>query len=195
MRLLTDDPEFTWSGTAFIVGLFGLFGVVQGLVAAIRSRTTRPWITVPTRLLGGLSYLLLGGGPGALMLPYLWFGGLALWQTTWRRWKRATLAGLAAANMVGVIGMILSEEGLHRLREPRVVAGFALFVATYAAVSWSAGPTLGPRSAVAGVPVEGIRADGESDPEQRHSMGRHESSGPDTSDLPRLRPRAAVFRW
>ena len=154
MRLLTDDPEFTWSGTAFIIGLFTVFGVVQSVVAAIRSRTTRQWITVPARLLGGLSYLMLGGGAGVVMVPFLWFGALALWQTTWHRWKRATLAGLAAANMVGFIGITLSEEGLDRLLEARVVAGFALFTATYAAAVRSVGPTLSPRSTVAGAPNE-----------------------------------------
>ncbi len=158
MRLLTDEPEFTWSGTIFIIGLFVVFGLVQGLVAAIRTRTTRRWITVPARLIGGLSYLMLGGGPGVLMVPFLWFGALALWQTTWRCWQRATLATLAAANMVGFIGLTLSEEGFDRLLEPRVIAGFAIFAATYAGAVWSAGPTLSPRSTVAEVPVEAIRS-------------------------------------
>ena len=59
MRLLAADPEFSWSGTILIVGLFAVFGVVQGAVAATRSRTTRQWITLPVRLVGGFSYLML----------------------------------------------------------------------------------------------------------------------------------------
>ena len=121
------------------------------------------------------------------MLPFLWFGALALWQTTWRRWKRATLAALAAANMVGFIGLTLSEEGLDRLLEARVVAGFALFAATYAAAVWSAGPTLSPRSTVASVPVETIRVDRKCGAEQPHFMDHSESSGHDTSDMSRRR--------
>ncbi len=156
MRLLTEDPEFTWSGTLLIVGIFAVFGLVQSVVAAVRSRTTRQWVTVPTRLIGGLSLVLLGGGPGVLMLPFLWFGALALWQTTWRRWKRATLAALAAANMIGFVGMTLSEEGVDRLLETRALAGFALFAATYAATVWAVGPTLTPRSTAESVPTETI---------------------------------------
>lgn len=154
MRLLAVDPEFTWSGTVFIVGLFAVFGVVQGGVAAIMSRTTRRRITVPARLMGGLSYLMLGGGAGTLMVPFLWFGALALWRITWHRRVRATLAALAAANMVAVVGLTLSEDGLDRLREPGVVAGFALFAATYAAAVWNAGPTLRPSTPATYAPVE-----------------------------------------
>ncbi len=146
MRLLTVDPEFTWSGTILIVGLFVVFGTVQGVVAAITGRTTRTWITVPARLAGGLSYLMLGGGAGTLMMPFLWFGALALWRTTWHHLVRTTLAALAAANMIGVVGLTLSEDELEGLREPGVIAGFALFAATYAAALWTAGPTLRPPS-------------------------------------------------
>ena len=141
MRLLTADPDFTWSGMIFIVGLFAVFGTVQGGVAAITSRTTRRWITIPVRLVGGLSYLLLGGGAGLLMVPFLWFGALACWRTTWHRWLRTTLAVLAAANIAAVVGLTLSEDGSDRLRELGVLAGFALFAATYIVAVWTAGPT------------------------------------------------------
>lgn len=149
MRLLAADPEFTWSGTLFIVGLFTVFGVVQGAVAAIRSRTTRRWFIIPARLTGGLSYLMLGGGAGVMMVPFLWLGALALWRTGWPNWLRVSLALLAMANMVGVVVMTLTEEGFDRLSEPGVVAGFVVFAATYAATVWAVGPTIGPAPAVA----------------------------------------------
>ena len=144
MRLLAVDPDFSWSGTLFIVGLFTVFGVVQGAVAAIRSRTTRRWIIIPARLAGGLSYLMLGGGAGVMMVPFLWFGALALWRTNWGNWIRASLAMLATANMVGVVVLSLTEDGFDRLSGPGVIAGFAVFAATYTATVWTVGPTIGP---------------------------------------------------
>lgn len=141
MRLLTADPDFTWSGTILIVGLFAVFGTVQGGVAAITTRTTRRWITIPARLVGGLSYLVLGGGAGLLMVPFLWFGALAYWRTTWHRRLRATLAVLAAANIAAVVGLTLNEDGFDRVREVGVLAGFSLFAATYIVAVWTAGPT------------------------------------------------------
>ena len=80
------------------------------------SRTTRRRITVPAPLMGGLSYLMLGGGARTLLVPFLWFGALARWRTTWHRSVRATLAALAAANIVAVVGLTVNEDGLDRLR-------------------------------------------------------------------------------
>ncbi len=147
MRLLTEEPDFTWSGTLFIVGLFTVFGVAQELVAAIRTRTSRRWITVPIRVIGGFSYLVLAGGPGVLLVPFLWLGGLAMWRTSWHRRVRATLAILAAADMLAVIAFTLNDVGYDRLYHPSFVAGFALLVVTYTAMVWRVGPTLsgGPR--------------------------------------------------
>jgi hypothetical protein len=45
--------------------------------------------------------------------------------------------------MIGVVGLTLGEDGLDRLREPGVIAGFALFASTRAAALGTAGPTLG----------------------------------------------------
>lgn len=147
MRLLAEDPEFTWSGTLFIVGLFTAFGVVQELVAAIRGRTSRLWITVPIRVIGGLSYLVLAAGAGVLLLPFLWLGGLAMWRTSWHRRVRAALAILASADMLAVLVFTLTDEGFDRLYHPSFVAGFALLVMTYIAIVWRVGPTLsgGPK--------------------------------------------------
>lgn len=143
MRLLSDEPEFTWSGTLFIVGMFTAFGVTQELVAGIRSRTARRWITAPARLIGGLSYLVLAGGPGVLLVPFLWLGGLAMWRTSWHRRVRVTLAILAGTDMLAVMAFTLSDEGYDRLYDLSFVAGFALLVATYLAMVWRVGPTLG----------------------------------------------------
>ena len=41
MRLISDDPEFSWSGTLAIVIVFTLLGVNAGLVAFGRGRGWR----------------------------------------------------------------------------------------------------------------------------------------------------------
>jgi hypothetical protein len=41
MRLISDDPQFTWNGTIFIVGGFTVFGFTQSVVAVGRRRPRR----------------------------------------------------------------------------------------------------------------------------------------------------------
>ena len=38
MRLIAEDPEFTWDGTIFIVAAFTIFGFTQSIVAIARQR-------------------------------------------------------------------------------------------------------------------------------------------------------------
>jgi hypothetical protein len=58
MRLFSEDPEFSWSGTLFIVGVFTVFAGVQAAVVTVRRATTKRVVTAPARLLGGISVLL-----------------------------------------------------------------------------------------------------------------------------------------
>jgi hypothetical protein len=144
MRLLAGEPEFTWSGTLLIVGLFTVFGTMQGIVAGVRSRTSRHWITAPARVLGGLSYLLLGGGAGALMVPFLWTMAPAIWRPGWNRLVRVGLAAVAALNVGGVIVMQFSEQEFR----PTHLLGLGLLILVYLATAWTAGPTFRQRTAL-----------------------------------------------
>ena len=64
MRLLTDDPHFSWEGTLFIVGLAAGAGALVGLVrGALRSGRSGWW------RLAALPGLALFAGPGMLLLP------------------------------------------------------------------------------------------------------------------------------
>ena len=40
MRLISEDPRFTWHGTTSIVVGFTFFGLTQSIIAVARSRTT-----------------------------------------------------------------------------------------------------------------------------------------------------------
>ena len=81
MALLTEDPQFSWEGTGFILGLFGLAGLALGAVWDLRLRRRSRWWKVLA-----LPAALLFFGPGSLMLPGVL--GLALVASP-RRWVRA----------------------------------------------------------------------------------------------------------
>ena len=93
MRLISTDPEFSWSGTLFIVGLAALLGAGVGLVdAALRAGRSRWWRLA---VLPGLLLLL---GPGILLAPSFLVGGLA-WRPhrTWLRVRGAVVRGGSVA--------------------------------------------------------------------------------------------------
>jgi len=74
MRLITTEtPSFSWSGSAFIVGLAAAFGMLVGVAAQARRRGRSPWW-----LLVAVPALLLFAGPGMLFAPAFVVGGIAL---------------------------------------------------------------------------------------------------------------------
>ena len=94
MRLITTDPEFSWSGTLMIIGLSAVLGLGVGVVdAARRTGRTGFWT------LAVVPGLLLFMSPGMLLAPSFLLGGLA-WGA---RGRAARVVGLlAVAGSVGV---------------------------------------------------------------------------------------------
>lgn len=138
MRLLTDDPEFTWGGTVFIVLAFVVAGAGHSVARLARRRAGRRWSTV-ARVLGGVLTLPLFVGAGGMMLPTVLGAGLARWRTDWRRAPRVAAALLAAPVPVVLAIQVLSERpGL------RTSGGLALLAVTYAAVVTSFGSVVAP---------------------------------------------------
>ncbi|MEV5966767.1 hypothetical protein AB0L70_33675 [Kribbella sp. NPDC051952] len=45
MRLITTEPEFSWTGTAFIIGLTGVCGLALGFLYGVRGNgsTDQRW--------------------------------------------------------------------------------------------------------------------------------------------------------
>src|SRR5258706_4680088 len=66
MRLISEDPQFTWNGTIFIIGGFTVFGFTQSLVAVVRRRPRRRWTLTIVRVIGIIGLLPLFIGAGAL---------------------------------------------------------------------------------------------------------------------------------
>jgi hypothetical protein len=96
MRLISDDPEFTISGTSIILGASVFVGACAGLAYAARRRGTwrRAWIP---RTLAVVSFAALAIGPGVLVVPTVLFGTLALARGSWPRWARWACALPAVA--------------------------------------------------------------------------------------------------
>jgi len=133
MRLISDDPEFTWSGTLFIVGGFTIFGLAQSIVAIARRRQPRRWQLTIVRAVGAVAMLPLFVAAGGVMLPTVLGGGLARARTHWRPVTRM-LWLLLAAGPVLFVGLDLVDSfgwSLHTL------AGFTAMLAVYAAIIWA----------------------------------------------------------
>ena len=130
MRLISDDPEFTWGGTIFIVMAFTIFGFTQSIVAVARRRARRRWTLTVARVIGTVGLLPLFVGAGAVMVPTVVGGGLAVARVEWHRAARGICLVLAAAPVLFVGGGLVSSFGwsLHAL------AGFVGMLAIYGTV-------------------------------------------------------------
>lgn len=86
MRLVSTDPEFTWSGTLFILGATTIAGICTGLAY-------RRWRNAAGNVwrLFGLAFLPLGMAAGGVMIPSVVTGGLAWGRSTWPKWSRLLL--------------------------------------------------------------------------------------------------------
>lgn len=95
MRFISTSPEFTWSGTGFILGATTLAGLLLGLGWARRAKAKGNWWR-----LTGLSMLPLGMGAGGVMIPSVALGALALGRRNWHPAVRGVLLALAAGIQV-----------------------------------------------------------------------------------------------
>lgn len=94
MRTVSEEPEFSWEGTAFILGLAAVSGVCLGLAEGLR-RTGRGRI----RLVLAVPALVLFAGQGLPMLPGALLLGLALADRLPRPWA-VTAAWVAQVSTV-----------------------------------------------------------------------------------------------
>lgn len=129
MRLVSDDPEFTWSGTAVIVGLSVLAGASYGVVAGARRSGRRRWWR-----LAAVPALLMFASPGMLLLPSAVSGAVAVGVR--HRATRVVAAVVAVASVSGTLVLLWPELP----RQP-VVAAVGLVVLE-AALALGAAPVL-----------------------------------------------------
>lgn len=140
MRFISTNPEFTWSGTLFIVIGFGIAGLAQsGAYLGRRANLARPALTV-LRVVAVIALLPLGRGAGASMFPTIILATLALTHRTWPRWLRGIVAAVALLAPVATALSFFNDLSLMR-----AVAGVIWFLAIYAGIIWAARFSLGPQ--------------------------------------------------
>lgn len=141
MRFISDDPEFTWTGTIFIILGFTVFGGSQAIVVATRRwNAQRPTLTA-VRVIAALAMLPLFAAAGAVMFPTVIGGTLALSRVDWRVTTRCLFL-LPAAGPVAFVGADLVNSfgwSAHML------AGFAAMLAIYGAIVWASRATFAPQ--------------------------------------------------
>ena len=121
MRLVTDNPGFSWAGTLFILALSALMGVGLGTVSAAKGAGARRWW-----LLALLPGLLLLAGQGMPFIPAFLFGGLLF---TRRHLALRAVGALAVASGTAVLYslMWINEETMLSMPMPKLVQGLVAF--------------------------------------------------------------------
>lgn len=144
MRWISVDPEFSWTGTLAIVAGFTVFAAAQAAAAVARIRSTRPAGIAGVRTAAALLSGGLFGAAGAVMLPTVVFGSLAVWRTGMRRVVRVLLALLAVPSIVFVAIGIADDNGWS----VETIAQLLVFAAIYVVVVAATWPTVAPHQEV-----------------------------------------------
>lgn len=121
MRLVSENPSFSWVGTGFILGLSMLMGIGLGVLAAAKATGARRWWRLA--LLPGL---LLLAGQGMPFIPAFVLGGLLFSR---RHVALRVLGGLSIPAGVVVIWalMRLNQETMLSMPTPMLVRGLVAF--------------------------------------------------------------------
>lgn len=133
MRLISEDPEFSWNGTVFIVAGFSIFGFGQSAVAAARQRPDQGRKLTLLRGFAVLTMAPLFAGGGALMLPTVLGGGLAVARRQWPPLARGLCLPIAAAPVLTVAISLIDSFGWSW----RTLGAVALMLDIYATIIWA----------------------------------------------------------
>jgi hypothetical protein len=139
MRLISTDPEFSWSGTIFIVMAFAITALGHGIAWTVRrSARRRRWSTVG-RTIGAVLTMPLFFGAGGIMLPTVVGAALCRWRSDWP----ITMRGYAALVALPA-PVILLRDSWHDGMSLRVVIGLALMASTYTVIVATLRPIVAP---------------------------------------------------
>jgi len=144
MRYISTNPEFSWSGTLFILGASAIAGSVLGLARHRRSVGGVGWWRLSVA-----SLLLLGAG-GAVMWPTVVLGAIAIGRRR-PRWVVTVLTLGAVAAQIPVMQDAVLENG--RLGIAGKGVAILWFAPMIAAEAWAFSIAFAP--SLAGVAVPG----------------------------------------
>lgn len=128
MRLLSDDPQFSWAGTLGIIGLSAVAGACVGLVHAARETGRSRWWR-----LAALPAVLLFAGPGSILLPAA--VGMAAVLRTRPVWRVLGALLVVVSPLVAVSGSPPPTTTQQ--------AGLALMVLSAAPLGWALAEVVG----------------------------------------------------
>jgi len=98
MRWISTEPEFSWSGSIFIVSGFVIFATSQSIVGLLRKRFHGKLATFAIRVVGVIFSLPIFAAAGAIMLPTVVLASIAIWRPSLRKSVKSVLLILALYN-------------------------------------------------------------------------------------------------
>lgn len=140
MRWISTDPEFSWSGSIFIVMAFMIFMVNQSLVKLLRQRFKGRRSVFFIRTGGVIFSLPIFTAAGGMMFPAVALASVAAWNPSLGKRTRGILLILALIIPVIISNDIISDFGWSVTTIGRIL----LFVAIYSVVVFATKPTLTP---------------------------------------------------
>ena len=129
MRLLSDEPGFSWSGTLFILGLSAFAGALVGLVRGARRAGRSGWWR-----LAALPGLVLFAGPGLLLLPGAVGTAMVVRGRPWVR-----VLGVVVACGTPVLLLLAGDDGETAALGLAQLPGLVLLLASTVVLGWGVG--------------------------------------------------------
>lgn len=151
MRLISSNPEFSWTGTLLITGFAALLGGGVGLAAGARLAGRSRWWTLA--VIPGLVLFL---SPGMLLAPSFLVGSLAYAQRG--RNLRAVGWAVIALSILGSALLAVLEPEPGAETTPRLVITFLIgFAAMTITLAWAGSHIWRPR--LRSTPAKGSTAE------------------------------------
>lgn len=140
MRWISTDPEFSWSGTIFIVMAFTIFTSVQSIVFLLRKRFKGKRSALLIRTGGVIFSLPLFTAAGAIMFPTVALASVGIWNTALGKRTRGILLILSLIIPIKISFDLVSDFGWTIGSFGRIL----LFALIYILVIIAIRPTMTP---------------------------------------------------
>lgn len=141
MRWISTDPEFSWSGTIFIIGAFAVFATAQSAVLILRQRIKGRTATRIVRGFGALFSLQIFFAGAAVLFPSVLFGSLAIYRKEFSQRTRTILLLLTLPGIISLALGIAANFGWTFATLGRIV----LLITIYGLATFATMPTVIPQ--------------------------------------------------